>query len=169
MLKHFLILKSDGIPLFSISNGTNHQDHLKLDNSIIEKSELFSGFLSSMVTLGKEFGGVLEQIKLNNADLYTHENNNLIGVLLTEKEDQIEKTKAYKRIAEDVTKFFYSTYSEKLKNWNGEIGIFENFGKKLAQSDIINGLIDIEDGCTNCIQENICESIQKELTLKTKI
>ncbi len=163
MIRHLLLLHSSGAPLFtsSFEEGIDccSEEH-KLHNAVIEKSTLFSSFLTSMNILAGEFGGKLRHMKLGQWDVFVEANETLTGVLLTNPSDDHNVHDKYTQALSDIIFNFLEEFQNDLQKWDGEVSRFQSFEDSMNEHDIFKIESTKTDLCNSCI-ETISTVIEK--------
>lgn len=155
MIRHLLLLHSSGIPLFtrSFEKGINccSEEH-KHHSSVIEKSTLFSSFLTSMNLLAGEFGGSLRHMKLGQWDVFVETHEQLTGVLLTNPSDDHKIHDKYTQALSEINSKFLEQFKLDLQNWTGEVGRFQSFEDILSGHEIMKIESSNIELCKSCIE-----------------
>ncbi|MCE7735794.1 MAG: hypothetical protein GPJ54_13010 [Candidatus Heimdallarchaeota archaeon] len=163
MIRHLLFLHPSGVPLFtsSFEKGIDCcSDEHKHHSAVIEKSTLFSSFLTSITMLAGEFGGNLRHLKLGQWDVFVETQEKLTGVILTNPSDDHAIHDTYTEALTEICSEFIITYETDLDQWNGEISKFNSF------VDIVNNheIIGIDSAnvelCVSCL-EVVSKAIDK--------
>jgi hypothetical protein len=119
------IIDIAGCPLFTKIMG-NRKD-------IIDGEVQIGGFISALFSfsqyvIGKESGGKLKEINFGNQLFYTITKKNIIFAFLVEGLNPLVKRYMY-LIADE----FLDAYKEELKDFDGDVTTFYDFGKKIDE------------------------------------
>ncbi len=114
LISEIMILK-DGLPIFSYNN------------SGLGDPMLASGFLAALFQITKhEFKVGVKTIKMQSTFIHLKEMGPIMVVCVGDDENEV------KVIAERIGSEFLESYSELLGSWDGDVGKFKDFHKKVA-------------------------------------
>ena len=117
-IKDLYIMNYAGVLLFKITQ----------DDSV--QANLFGGLMNALSNFASNVAqSSLESIVLQNKKYIIFKKDSAMFVITASKK---EKEKHVREELEHIVRLFFETYSEKeIKNWSGNMSLFEKFEKKL--------------------------------------
>ncbi|OLS18655.1 MAG: hypothetical protein HeimC2_44140 [Candidatus Heimdallarchaeota archaeon LC_2] len=118
----------------------------------MEKSTLFSSFITSINLIAGEFGGDLRHMKLGQWDVFMETREKLTAVMLTNPSDDHAIRDKYTQSLTEISSKFLSVYEMDLKDWDGEVSKYQSFTNHMNYDELLeidNSNVEL---CVSCIE-----------------
>lgn len=140
MIRDVIILHKSGVPLFYQNFGQCH--------SFGQEINLISGFISAIQMFSEQLAGSqIEMIELMEKKMAFSKSSSTINAIICDKNDtsEIISVKIKK-----VSEIFENEYTSHIKNFNGNITPFDNFGNILIDLNITQKNCGGRPECAGC-------------------
>jgi hypothetical protein len=140
MIRDVIILHKSGVPLFYQNFGQCH--------SFGQEINLISGFISAIQMFSEQLAGSqIEMIELMEKKMAFSKSNSTINAIICDKTDtnDVISVKIKK-----VTEIFENEYKQQIKDFNGNIALFDKFGQVLIDLNITQKNCGGRPECEGC-------------------
>ncbi len=156
VLRNLILQTPQGIPVFGRSLachiGTYCMD-LSQDSTFESDTILKSGLLTAMLTYNEAKRDSFHELELTDSKIISLPTEHLIGIFEVDPEDNIGDLEQRLKV---MVELFETNYKYELDNFQGDIGLFEEFEKILEDNGILEQGEKFKKNCLECKYSKKC-------------